>query len=157
MNKTETQKLTNKIKGYYNSQFFIDDFILDAWYESMKPYDFEDAIEHLQEYLKEYPDIAPKPHTFKKGLYTQEQKEKMKNTNYTVECNLCHRWMPFEEYKNHYGRCLDIEYLIKLAKQKGEQYTREDLENCKPVIIDKLLEKYPPKGIALENLKNLFE
>lgn len=65
--------------------------------------------------------------------------------NDKVECNLCHRWMSLDEYDSHYGKCLDIEYLENIAKQKGEVFTREDLENCKQAIIDKLLDKYPPK------------
>jgi hypothetical protein len=157
VNKTEVKKLTNIIKGYYNNQFFVDDYVLEAWYESMKPYELEDAEEHLQTYLKEYPDIPPKPHTFKNGLYTPEQKERMKNTNYTIQCNLCGRWMSVQEYDAHYERCLDIQYLLDVAKQKGEQYTREDLENCRAGVIDKLLEKYPPKKIAMESIGELFK
>lgn len=150
MNKVEVRKLTDKIKGYYNSQFFVDDYVLEAWYESMKDYDLEDAEDHLKDYLKEYPDIAPKPHTFKRGLYTHEEKETMKNAKYTVECNLCRRWMPYEEYERHYGKCLDIQYLISVAKSKGHVLTREELENKRQDIIDGLLAKYPPKKINLE-------
>lgn len=146
MNKVEIKKLTNVIKGYYNNQFFIDEFIVDAWYQTMKPYELDDAIEHIKKYIEENPDTPPKPHTFKKGLYTLEEKEKMKSSNYTIECNLCHRWMPLNEYDAHYGRCLDIQYLLDVAKQKGEKYTREELENCKPLVIDKLIEKYPPQN-----------
>lgn len=157
MNKVETNKLLNKIKGYYNSQFFIDEYVIEAWCESMKPYDLEDAIEHLQSYLKDFPDTPPKPHTFKSGLYTPEQKKLMSNTNYTIECNLCHRWMTMSDYEAHYDRCLDIQYLLSVAKQKGEKYTREDLENCKSIVIDKLLEKYPPKKMAMDSLGDLFK
>lgn len=152
MKKNEVNKLVNTIKGYYNSQFFVDEYVLDAWYETLKDYDLEDAEEHLKDYLKEFPEIAPKPHTFKQGLYTHEEKEKMKNTKYTVACNLCGRWLSLKEYDDHYGRCLDIQYLLSVAKQKGEQYTREDLENCKPAVIDKLLEKYPPKKLDLNEV-----
>ena len=156
MNKMEVQKLTNLIKGYYNSQFFIDEYVVEAWYVSMKPYEYDDAVKHIQEYLKEYPDTPPKPHTFKKGLYTKEEKEKIKNSSYIVQCNLCNRFLTLSEYDNHYERCLDIEYLLNIAKQKGEQYTRVDLENCKPMVIDKLLEKYVPKETMIENFGSLL-
>lgn len=145
MKKTEVSKLLNKIKGYYNSQFFIDEYITEAWLETMKQYDLEDALEHLSSYLKEYPDLPPKPHTFTKGLYTRDQKDMIRNSKFTVECNLCHRWLPLQEYEDHYARCLDISYLISVAKQKGEEYSREELENCRPGVIEKLLAKYPPK------------
>lgn len=149
MNKAETNKLLNKIKGYYNSQFFIDEYVIDAWTETMKPYELEDAIEHLQTYLKSFPEIAPKPHTFKKGLYTPEEKSKYRNSDLTVACQLCGRWMPLEEYDTHYGKCLDIEYLVNVAKEKGQNITRDDLEEYPQATIDKLLRKYEPKGFEL--------
>ena len=145
MNKVETKKLIDTIKGYYNSQFFIDEFVTQAWIDTMQPYDLDDALEHIQVYLKEYPDTPPKPHTFKRGLKTHEEKMLLKNSDFTVECNLCHRWMSLDEYDSHYGKCLDIEYLENIAKQKGEVFTREDLENQPDRIIQALLSKYPPK------------
>lgn len=145
MNKVETQKLTNKIKGYYNSLFFVDEYVIDAWYETMKPYDLEDAIEHIQEYVKEFPNDPPKPQTFKRGLYTHDEKVRLRESKFTVECNLCHRFMPLQEYDEHYGKCLDIQYLVSVAKQKGEDYSREDLENQPDRVINGLLNKYQPK------------
>lgn len=145
MNKTETKKLTDKIKGYYNSQFFVDEYVIDAWYETMKPYDLDDAIEHIQTYVKEFPDIPPKPHTFKRGLYTHEEKMRIKNSDFTVQCNLCGRWMTLDDYDSHYDKCLDIQYLESVAKQKGEAFTRKDLENQPDRVIDALLSKYQPK------------
>lgn len=145
MTKTEVSKLLNKIKGYYNSQFFIDEYVTEAWVDSLKDYDLEDAEEHIKEYLKEYPDIPPKPHVFIKDLLTREQKEKRKNSDFLIDCNLCGKFMTLQEYEEHYGRCLDIQYLLSVAKKKGEAFTREDLEKCRPEVIDKLLVKYPPE------------
>ena len=150
MKKTETNKLLNKIKGYYNSQFFIDDYVMDAWTETMKPYELEDAIEHIQEYIKEFPDIAPKPHTFARGLLTTEEKQKYRNSDYTVACQLCGRWLPLEEYDTHYEKCLDIEYLIHVAKERGNDITREDLEYYPQETINKLLNKYKPKKVQFD-------
>ena len=150
MKKTEVNKLVNKIKGYYNSQFFVDDYVLDAWLEQLEPYDYEDAEEHIKKYVKDYPDIVPKPHTFTKGLLTKEQKKELENAKYKIECNLCHRWMTISEYHNHYEKCLDIQYLLSIAKQKGELYTREDLENCRDEVINKLIAKYDPTKINLK-------
>lgn len=145
MNKQETQKLTNTIKGYYNSQFFIDEFVINAWYEELKNYELQDAIDHIKKYVKEFPDTPPKPHTFIKGLLTREQKRQLANEKYFVQCKLCHKWMGMKEYDEHYGRCLDIEYLVNVAKQKGEKISREELEHCKADILNKLLYKYAPK------------
>ena len=154
MKKTETKKLLDTIKGYYNSQFFIDEFVINAWTEEMKPYELRDALEHLKEYLEESPNIPPKPHTFKRGLLTPEQKAKRRDRDYTVECNLCHRWMPLSEYDDHYSKCLTIQYLVNIAKQMGEQIEREDLENCSQAVIDRLYAKYPPKKV---NIGQIYE
>lgn len=151
MKKVETNKLLNKIKGYYNSQFFIDEYVIDAWTESLKPYDLEDAIEHLQDYLKQFPEIPPKPHTFIRGLLTPDEKRKYRNSEFTVACQLCGKWLPLAEYDEHYGKCLDIEYLVSVAKENGQDITREDLEQYPRSTIDKLLKKYEPKKVELCN------
>jgi len=75
--------------------------------------------------------------------------------NDKVECNLCHRWMKIRDYDIHYEKCMDIEYLVSVAKQKGENFDRQDLENCRKEVIDKLLKKYPPT--KLESVENLWK
>lgn len=157
MNKMETNTLLNKIKGYYNSQFFVDDYILDAWHDTLKDYEKEDCIEHIKDYIKEFPDTPPKPQTFKKGLLTSEEKRKLKERDYSVSCNLCGKWLSLEEYERHYDKCLDIQYLMGIAKQQGKILPREDLESAKPEVIKKLMEKYEPKGDIKDLTKNLKE
>ena len=120
MKKSEVGKLLNKIKGYYNSQFFIDEYVTEAWVEQLEPYDLEDAEDHIKEYLKEYPDTPPKPHTFIKGLLTHEQKQARKDSEFLIGCEWCNKWFTNEEYEAHYGRCLDIQYLLSVSTQKGE-------------------------------------
>jgi len=66
--------------------------------------------------------------------------------NDRVYCRMCGRWMKVLEFDEHYGKCLDIQYLISVAKEKGENITREDLENTRQDIIDRLLQKYEPKA-----------
>lgn len=154
MTKTETQKLTNTIKGYYNSQFFIDEFVINAWYEELKEYELQDAMEHIKKYLKQYPDIPPKPHTFIKGLFTRQEKQKLANEKYFIECNLCHKWMGMNEYDEHYGDCLTIDYLISVAKEKGENITRKELEHCRKEVIDRLYEKYKPNDSWMPKMIN---
>ena len=144
MTKSETQKLINKIKGYYNSQFFIDNDVLEAWSETLKNYELDDAVDHLQIYLREYPDVAPKPHTFIRGLKTREEKERIRNSKFVIRCNLCQREMPLQEYEEHYEKCLDIQYLVSVAKEKGETCKREDIENQPQRVINGLLQKYVP-------------
>ena len=147
MTKAETQKLTSIIKGYYNSQFFVDEFVINAWYEELKEYEIQDALEHIKKYLKQFPDTPPKPHTFTKGLLTREERQKLANEKYFIECNLCHKWMGMNEYDEHYGDCLNIEYLVNVAKEKGETVTRKELEHCRKEVLDRLYEKYKPTDI----------
>lgn len=144
MNKPETKKLLDTIKGYYNSQFFIDEYVTKAWIDSMEPYDLDDAIEHLQKYLKERPDVPPKPHTFKQGLYTHEEKMRIKNSDYTVECNMCHRWMSYGGYEEHYERCLLIKSLLVVLNDAGQHVTEDDLEKYDIQTLSKVWDKYVP-------------
>lgn len=144
MNKTETKKLLSKIKGYYNNQFFVDEFVVDAWCETMQPYDLEDAIEHIQEYLKMFPDTPPKPHTFKKGLHTHEEKTRIANSHTTVFCKYCKEWMSDIDFDNHYDKCFEIDTLIKFYKNEGKDITREQLEPYSVVALDKGLKHFIP-------------
>ena len=61
--------------------------------------------------------------------------------------------MSLDQYDSHYDKCLDIQYLIGIAKQQGKDLPREDLESAKPEIIRKLMEKYEPKG----DIRNLTQ
>ena len=63
-----------------------------------------------------------------------------------VNCNLCGKLMTLDYYERHYDKCLDIQYLMSIAKQQGKDLPREDLEGAKPEVIRKLMEKYKPKG-----------
>ena len=57
--------------------------------------------------------------------------------------------MPLNEYDEHYGKCLDISYLVMVAKQNGQDITREDLEEYPQSTIDRLLKKYEPEKVEL--------
>lgn len=74
-----------------------------------------------------------------------KETEPIDYTKIEVACQLCGRWMRVWQYDDHYDKCLDIEYLTSIAKDKGEEFTREDLENCSREVIKKLIDKYPPK------------
>lgn len=148
MNKMETNTLLNKIKGYYNSQFFIDDYILDAWHEQLGDYDKDDCIEHIKDYVKEYPETPPKPHTFKKGLLTPEEKRKLKERDYSVNCNLCNKLMSLDDYDNHYDKCLSTKYLIKRIKEEKDVVAEyEEIFNLPRNKFDALYQKYFKKVV----------
>lgn len=145
MNKVETKKLISIIKGYYNNQFFVDEFVTQAWIDTMEHYDLDDSIEHLKEYLKEYPDTPPKPHIFIKGMLTIKQKQS--HEDLIVACQSCGKWLNLSEYDSHYDRCLTIDYLYRIVKEKGANITREELEQYPQDTIDKLYRKYEPTEV----------
>lgn len=147
MTKAEVSSFVKKIKAYYNYFNIEDEEIFNEWVNKLRPYETEDVEKKLEEHLVgEKADEVPKLHFITRYLKTKEEKERYKG-EYLVRCNLCGREMYYSEYERHYGKCLDIEYLVSIAKQKGEYYTREDIEDCKQEVIDKLLAKYPPNKI----------
>lgn len=152
----EVKNLVSNIKAYYH-YFSLDKDTLPVWKKKLENYDYEDVLRKLEEHLKgEQSKEIPQLHFLLRGLLTTKQKQQNKG-KYVVECNLCHRWMSIKEYDEHYGKCLDVEYLVNVAKTKGEDIKREDIENCRQDVINKLLEKYPPKKITLENLGDIFK
>lgn len=73
-----------------------------------------------------------------------KEAEPIDYTSIEIACQLCGKWMRAWEYDKHYEKCLDIEYLISIAKEKGENITRDDLKQYPQETIDKLLRKYDP-------------
>ena len=145
MTKQETLVFIRKIKAYYPI-FKLEEEGIDEWALKLKPYDLEDVVRKFEEHLKgDRAEEPPKLHFLTRYLRTKDEKETQ--GEYTIECNLCHKWMTPEEYDIHYEKCLDIQYLENVAKQKGEKFSRKDLENCKEEVIDKLLKKYPPEEV----------
>lgn len=82
---------------------------------------------------------------------SKETLEPIDYTSIKVACQLCGKWLRIWEYDSHYEKCLDIEYLVSVAKEHGQDITREDLEQYPRSTIDKLLKKYEPKKVNLCN------
>lgn len=81
---------------------------------------------------------------------SKQEVEPIDYSSIEVACQLCGRWLPLEEYDTHYEKCLDIEYLIHVAKERGNDITREDLEYYPQETINKLLNKYEPKKVQFD-------
>lgn len=145
MEPTEVKKLVSKIKAYYY-YFTLEKESLNEWNYKLKDYDFDDVYKRVEEHLtSEQRKEPPQLHYLVNGLLTNKQKKK--KNELIVACQNCGRWLPLSEYDQHYNLCLDIEYLIRVAREKGTNLDRAELEDCKREIIDKLLAKYPPKEI----------
>lgn len=146
MTKEETNRVFKKIKAYYY-YFDLDKDSIKLWIEKLLPYSFEDVDSRIEEHIiGEERNNVPKIQDLIRHLMTEEQKSESSD-DYIVQCRLCHRWLPLTEYDEHYDRCLSISYLVSVAKQKGETFTRQDLENCREDILNKLYEKYKPENI----------
>ena len=59
---------------------------------------------------------------------SKETLEPIDYTSIKVACQLCGKWLRIWEYDSHYEKCLDIEYLVSVAKEHEQDITREDLE-----------------------------
>jgi len=144
MKKEQANDIIKKIKAYYY-YFELDKDSIKIWTDKMLPYSFEDVDRKIEEHIiGEERQNPPKVQDLIRHLLTEEQKAKSKD-DYIVQCRLCKRWLPLKEHDEHYDRCLSIEYLVSVAKQKGEEFTREDLENCREDILNRLYEKYKPQ------------
>lgn len=125
MKKNEVMKVLNKIRAYY-PQFYLEDYIVDTWVETLEPYDYEDAKERLQEWLKEQPTKIPQPHTFINKMYTPEEKAEAE-ADYIVDCNLCGKTMLLSQFEEHHKKCLLCKSLELIAKKKNKNITYEEL------------------------------
>ena len=124
MKKSETKQLLNKIKAYYPN-FYLEDYIVDAWVETLEPYEYEDSLEHFKEYLKNNPNKTPQPHVFIKGMLTPEEK-KLAEKDYIIDCNLCGKTMLYSNFEEHHKKCLLCKALETKAKEMKKDLTYED-------------------------------
>lgn len=144
MTKEQASQITKKIKAYYY-YFELDKDSQKIWIDKLLPYSFEDVDKKIEEHITgEERQNPPRVQDLIRFLLTEEQKAKSKD-DYIVNCNLCGRQMTLKEYDNHYDRCLSIEYLVNISKQKGQDITRKEIENCKEEVLNKLYEKYKPQ------------
>lgn len=153
MTLSKTAEVLENVKAHYQT-FVINDVVTKEWHKVLKEYDFEDVINTLVDHLTgdNYKDI-PQVYQLTKNLKTTEEKAKQTEINNQIKvcCNLCERWMSMTEYEEHYGRCLDKEYLISQSQKVGKPTTRNELDKLNERQILALLEKYKPKN----NLKGV--
>lgn len=154
MSLNETKEIMQNIKAHYQT-FSIENYVFEEWYKVLKEYDFDDVMEKLVDHLtsNEHKEI-PKVYQLVKYLSTTTEKQNQKeiDSSFKVCCNLCDRWMTMSEYENHYGRCLDIEYLVSKSKKIGKPTTRAELSKLTQTQIQALYEKYKPEKIEFKGI-----
>lgn len=149
MTKEETNKIVKQIKAYYY-YFDLDKDSLKIWSEKMLPYSFEDVMKRVEDHIQgEERQNPPRIQDLIRRLLTEEQKAKATDTYY-VTCNLCQRLMTLEEYDSHYDKCLSIEYLAAKSKSVETPISREQLEDTRLEVLNKLYEKYKPEETNLK-------
>ena len=150
MTKQEVINFLKKIKANYQS-FSMEDYVINEWYDRLKPYDIDDVYLKLDQHLKgERCSEIPKIHYITKFLKEPSEKSKSLD-NCFVDCNLCHRTMTLKQYDDHYGKCLSIRYLMrKIGNVSYEEL--EDLYDKDKETYDKVYLKY--SGGTNEKPKN---
>jgi len=140
MTKQEVINFMKKIKANY-SDFPMEDYVINEWYDRLKPYDVDDVYLKLDQHLKgERCQEKPKIHYITKYLKYPSEKGKSVD-DYLVDCNLCHKTMKYSEYNDHYEKCSSINYLRrKIGEVSYEEL--EDLYNRDRVTYEKVYLKY---------------
>lgn len=144
MTKEETKEVVKKIKVYY-PYFKLEKEGLDEWHRRLKPYDYQDVLDKVEEHLKgDKAEEPPKLHFITKFLKTPEEKKRYTG-DFIINCNLCGKEMTLSEYDNeHYGKCLLIKSLLPILKAKGEDVSYEILDEYDYETLDKVWDKYQP-------------
>lgn len=148
MTKQEVINFMKKIKANY-SDFPMEDYVINEWYDRLKPYDVDDVYLKLDQHLKgERCSEIPKIHYITKYLKNPSEKGKSVD-NYLIDCNLCHRTMTYKEWNDHYGKCLSIRYLMKKIGNVSYEEL-EDLYDKDKETYDKVYLKYSKQGADKE-------
>lgn len=151
MKKNEVNEILKRIKSNY-SDFVIDDYKTNEWNKELKDYDFEDVMKKVEEHMRseEYGKFPPKLYFLTKYLQTTVQKNT--KTNYLLQCNICGEYIPEQIYDEHYQRCMDVDYIVRMReKYFNTKITKEMRERYMNLSQEQFDTKY------LEFLGNIYE
>lgn len=129
MKKNETMEILKRIKSNYQD-FTVDEYKKNEWYKELKDYDFEDVMKKVEEHMRseEYGKFPPKLYFLTKYLQTTAQKNT--KTHFLLQCSVCGEYIPEEIYDEHYGRCMDIDYINRiLTKYFNKKLTKEQWQD----------------------------
>ena len=116
MEKLETQKILNKITIFRQS-FLIRKDTIDEWHKILKPYRYEDVDKKLDDYFKESNNFGQYPDAYYLTRYLRTEEELTNNQDIYSRCSLCGKIINYNEYKDHFNRCSDIDYIKKCGKE----------------------------------------
>lgn len=140
MTKTEVLHFMKKIKSYYQN-FAIEDYILDEWYDRLKPYNIEDVYKKLDEHLTgKYQNDIPKLHFITRYLKTP--KEKYQEQNIIVRCSVCNELVELQRHDRHLARHNSIFYIKKNEHRIGKTFDETKMQDLTEVEFDRLYKKF---------------
>ena len=153
MKKPEVVNFLEKIKVYYPT-FTINDMVRHEWIEKLTPYDYEDCYNKLNEYLdSEYSKEPPKPNWLIKYIKTTE--EKSRKTNYIVQCQMCGKYIPLEEYDPHYKRCSSAQTIVRdLKNYFNQEVDYDNLMSMNNDLFEKTYTRYLNKMMDCNEVPN---
>lgn len=140
----EIKTFLQEIKTYYPN-FKMNDNSLEIWYRDLSKYDKEDVYSKFDEYKKSNTTFAPTLPYITKYLLTKEEKQKNLEGDYTVQCNLCGKWMRLSEYNSHYDRCSSTSYLLLIFKKLNKSVSREELDKLDNIQFGEIYDEYTKK------------
>lgn len=125
MKKNEVAEILKRIKSNYQD-FIVDEYKTNEWFKELKDYDFEDVMKKVEEHMRseDYGNFPPKLYFLTKYLKTIAQKNTI--TNYKLQCTVCGEHIPEVEYNDHYDRCMDVDYIVRIReKYFNKKITKE--------------------------------
>lgn len=126
----DVKTILTRIKVNYPN-FVNDDYTRSEWYKELKDYSLEDVMEKLEQHFRseQYANQIPKVYFLTK--YLTKEKEKNKPLDILLECSICHKFIDYNEYENHFDRCSSINYFdnqyFKYFKKRLEENQKEKL------------------------------
>ena len=128
MKKNETMEILKRIKSNYQD-FTVDEYKKNEWYKELKDYDFEDVMRKVEEHMRseEYGKFPPKLYFLTKYLQTTVQKNT--RTNYLLQCRICGEYVPEQIYDEHYQRCIDTDFMIRMKEKYSKTKTSKEIRD----------------------------
>lgn len=126
----DVKTILTRIKVNYPT-FVNDDYTRSEWYKELKDYSLNDVMEKLEQHFRseQYGNQIPKVYFLTK--YLKKEKEKNKEIDGLLQCQLCHQFVDYKDYEDHYDRCSSIDYLdnqyFKYFKKRLEENKKQQL------------------------------
>lgn len=128
MKKNDVTEILKRISSNY-PEFMIDDYKKNEWYKELKDYDADDVMRKVEEHMRseEYGKFPPKLYFLTKYLQTTAQKNT--RTNYLLQCRICGEYIPEQIYDEHYQRCIDVDYMVRMKEKYSKTKVAKETRN----------------------------